>query len=263
MLAAVCCFVAVGSFLQVWLLQQQILHASFVYPRESYLLSMAIIDSNMEILGPEPTGECGKFKCFFRVNSGLGYLLAQDRTSETNWTQSMVMAGNWQFGNYLETRFHQKHLMLGPPIERNISAKVATRLNSNLLRVSYNYEPFTSRYVAGTLSIQPVQSAPKGSVLWGCNKRKRRTGPQRFQTLLATVNDKEAFLLRIRQQLASLMKALRAEPCLLSDFQVIITPSGDIYWIDLDACAHSPKRLPTNQEAVQSCLQMVRNLGNG
>ena len=233
MVAAGCYLALVDSCLQFWL--QQLLQQSSLVPMstKSDFPTTTVID--LELLGPEPTGECGNYKCFFRVNSQLGYLLAQDRQQEnTNWTQTMAMEGNWLFGNYLAQKFHQRHLMLGPPVEQNISALVATRLNSNLRRVSHNFQPFPGRFVAGTVAIQPVKSAPASSVLLGCNKWKRRTGLQRFQTLLASVRDPRAFCDRLRHRLVSLTKALRAEPCLLNDFQIMTAPTGDVFWIDLD-----------------------------
>ena len=219
------------------------------------------------LLGSNPKGRCGRLKCFFpAVNEPhIGYLVAQGMQIE-GMSQYEVMQGNWQFGEKLQTQYHQKHLLLEPPRRVHISEQFATDLNSHLVFFS-NSSWIPPRYTEGMVAIQKTQMAPEGSVLFGCSNEKTRRRLPEYRRLLQSAKDheswvsrvllkREPFLTRVIQQVEELKVTIKKEPCLASDLQMMIFPDGEFYLLDLDNCGRTPKTI--KMERKKKCK---KNLG--
>ena len=252
------------AFFREFVSTERDLHSLFV--RQPIPPSQAPV-SLETLLGSNPKGRCGLLKCFFpAVNEPhIGYLVAQGMQDE-GMSQYEVMQGNWQFGEKLQTQYHQKHLLLEPPRRVHISELIATELNSHLV-FSSNSSLIPPRYTEGMVAIQKTRTAPEGSVFFGCSGEKSRRRLPEYRRLLQSAKDqqswvsrvllkREPFLTRVIQQVQELKFTMKKEPCLASDLQMMIFPDGEFYLLDLDNCGRTPKVIKMGRK--QKCK---RNLG--
>ena len=107
-----------------------------------------------------------------------------------------------------------------------------------------------------------MKTAPAKSILYGCH-HKAAVSRTKYNRLLRKAEDKEAFLKRVRETLPGLRRAVKAHPCLLSDLQILISPTGEMNLIDFDDCAlEEDLTLPETKRGASHCKQMIKYLGD-
>jgi lipopolysaccharide biosynthesis glycosyltransferase len=201
---------------------------------------------------------CGACKCFYQLKSDsqAGYLVAPSSTprilknmgSEENWFDALEKG--WYYAEHLRRKYKITHLLLSPPTNMTVSKELATYLNSNLWNVGHD-EEYDGRYDEGnmecykegsTVSLQRVAKAPQPNLLLGIQYHKYEAFKYELNQFLAPIKNKESFARRFSQGIADTRKLLRKEPCLVSDFQLLLDKKGNIYHLDFERCFRSDAR---------------------
>ena len=93
----------------------------------------------------------------------------------------------YKFANTILPEYNQDHLMLRPPQHMTISSDFAVQLNSNLVYASNSSIVSKPRYASGVATIQLLKTAPKNSILFGCNRNKIKPSLARWKRMLDQV----------------------------------------------------------------------------
>lgn len=164
---------------------------------------------------------CGREKCFFRsLNDHLhGYLIGNPGQS----TLSKAMSA-YDYAAKLKSKYNIRHFYTSPPLEMKVPENFLKKLSDKY--VSY-YEG------AQSVIVQPVITAPEGSIIARCYDDRVLLGRLQFILQSMTTESKENLL----AELEDTMRIVQAEPILIKDFQLLVDQQGHIYHLDFDRAA--------------------------
>jgi len=217
---------------------------------------------------------CGTWKCAFHSkisqehNSNhsnqikLGYLLSQG-PSFLELKLGAVRARE------LAERYAIKHFQLGHPRKFNITAKQIAEmgLNNNTKLVKGTSLDYQTAEKEPQIFVQPIQLAPKRSIVFGCNKRIEHHAKRKLieltrnQQHLAAFEIK-AFETQVKFDMNATRKMLSSDEgaCLRYDFQVFFNPdTGSIHQLDFDRCMKTGTQ---SKEKDENCINIFQDFLN-
>ena len=219
---------------------------------------------------------CGTFKCAFPSKSATattatttgGYLVSQNNRNKTvdNYNKGKnqeSLNNGFVLATYLASKFHIRHLMLGPPQLFLCTEELAQKLNSQNLYNPSRTNDAVVKYQATTINdeeyqheqliVQPIRFvSPNTTIMFKCKddrnlrvqqqqlkKHVRRMIHDSYNTTAPTPNDELFDENRLQQDINSTIEMLNSKEgnCMFADFQILFDIfQGKIYQIDIDRC---------------------------
>lgn len=201
--------------------------------------SIPLTDDNFfQLVDPDRRASCGLTKCFLHARASehddddddegsLGYLVS----STTRCRNQMVkMRGGWDMALHIARAYGAKHLFRDAPYEVQLSDATVQALR----RVAFGLDDEeTYRYTASRpVVVQHVTRAPVDSEVF--NPRHRPERWHRFTT--ERVVDDIAFAERVSAEVERALVMIRDHALCCRDFQYLVDPVGNFWWLDLDRC---------------------------
>jgi hypothetical protein len=210
---------------------------------------------------------CGKNKCLYRLKTDpqIGYLVVPWRARPSGRRDRYTALNlGWLLAQELQKEYDIRHLYLAPPENATVTEELEEHLNYNLW--SEQYQQMLSGKMrqsklfhnGSKVHAQKVQLAPRRHLMMGCVESKAFAFLNNLPNFLSFVEDKGKFLSHIQQHLVTARVIMDNHPCMVKDFQVMITTEGDVYHLDFDRCFTSKGELfSMSQNYTDSCLQTL------
>lgn len=234
--------------------------------------NLQLPDAWLEDIDTTTTPKCGQIKCLFvsRTNpSNYGYTVSQHPNKPV---QEMLQKATSK-AQELSNTFGVRNTLLGEPFTMPCTERLQRILNQNLPSHCVMGKPRKPYHVGVNLTLQPIEIAPKDSILFGMSERKNLTAWKELEQLKvslseASLQETEA---RLRFDLNATLSMIHSTEgrCLIKDFQVLVhPPTGRIYQFDFDRCweegIHSGELNPwwvthALQDFVEALLKKLRN----
>lgn len=210
--------------------------------------------------------ECGHYKCFVPslTDEQIGYLVASNHLH----LDLAKLNESYNTAKWIERDFGAKHFYHDdPPFEIELPKKVQRKINQMAYWVVRGrlHRKFTNSPV---FVVQKVIKAPEEVLLFGCVSQKIKhyvKEMEEFSKIVCKNGSADDFITNSEKSYAIAEKLFKTRPILFyQDFQVMIDPRGDYYYLDLDLPSGDNEDSGYWKEVVregQSCLDRLKNIG--
>lgn len=207
---------------------------------------------------------CAAFKCLYNSRRGkrLGYLVAQFRKNDVQSSghkDFRTLQKGYELAERLRTTHNIRHLLLAPPSKVDCTAKVCVE---DLNRLTYmargregendvlGRQSFTAIHPGKPwtkLLVQPVELASQPSIQFGLSVAKYSVAIEDMKVYASSLVQQDmdvgVFERNVRRGIEQALGVIQAEPCLLTDFQILLDRYGHVYHLDFDRCfENNPKK---------------------
>ena len=214
-------------------------------------------DLDMTPLG----ANCGMFKCFFRSlsNATLGYLIA------AAYPHYEPMKASWEYASQLSIKYRAKHLYLAPPVrvplpgddDDNVTKRRLQAAVNQPLRRAANKSLYEGDHYFSDdwYAVQKVLRAPAPILTFGCCTctAKMKALELAIPSFRKYITNQTAFDEQLHHDRQVVAAALYGDETLWFDFQGMIDPMGNFWFIDLDG----------PMEKQEELLRIPRKQSNG
>jgi len=204
--------------------------------------------------------QCGAFKCFVPSKSDpeYGLLIAQDfYRRDTEFKNFSSVEGGWILAQVLQKEYGIHHFLKAPPIKMDGTQELADTLNLMIQEANSDIKrrPFGVAHprekIKRTYSIQEAKKAPTTSLLVGCNQPKFLAAKAQVPSFVAQLRadyvtdsaSRTAFAHKLLEDAEVAIRIAITHRRMLEDFQVLVTPTGNLHHLDFDRCFESEQRL--------------------
>ena len=215
---------------------------------------------------------CGALKCFFHAKKekGVGFVVSprwakRKQVGGLSWYLKMHSA--WTLTKDFKARFGSafRHFNLGPPVMKGLRQSADLKSTDRiflLYPMYYAGRKSQSGPSVMQLTVQKVWAAPSPNFVIKVGVGSTMLEPW-TSFLRSSVTDRAGFLQKFKSGLAASLSMAHQEPCLLTDFQIMVDKAGAVYQVDIDRCLIKIREAAALENLVMQEMSTLLNLTSG